>query len=583
MKLPLLLLLTASLATAQVATGPQAIEFVTAFHGPAGGFGALTVFEEASGAALASPAWAREIRLRPIDCVGRTELGRFAPDVPRYRADVPGASRLELPEGRGTLFHYERAAGAARWFGYLLIQPDGRPKRLLERPAIGVEDPFVARVAVDTAGRGLLLATTVAAGGDLLELDLIAATVVERTAALPAQAFSDAGLWLGPEWGLAVSAQGVLRFDRDGAAAADFVPFPDPAPAWFSGEAVLSPNRSYALVTAGVDIDKQQAYVIGALGTALQASRVPTRLSGAGFLPEANHGPYMAVTDDGELAAWRAELQTSREARVARLVGAPVEVEVTGDDYFLDTIDEVGQVYSFNPDAISMSIGSLGQEGTIEKLDVFDVRLDAAGAPEFTNRSMTSGDGTAPFDFPGTISAEHLFAHPDGASLVIYDENDDRLLSVDAGGLQVLRANMKELYVLEPGGDHWLVGSRNSQGNKPGELFVTSRSLANWTPLAGGGEDVEFFDAVGDGQGQVLLRRVFADTQNYLMRVDLPTDLVQNWNAAAGQYAGPFAFTRTGAALFTEDLGVTQRVVRWGQVGPATVLDTPPGVAFVLR
>lgn len=581
MKLLSLSVVLSAIAAAQAPIDPQKLEFVTAFVGPTGGIGSLHLFEDEGGEELSSPGWAQGIRLCGFDFVGRTELGRFDPTMPRYRSDVPGACRLTLPGDQGTLYHYERLSGPQPAFGYFVIQPDGRPQRVMELPAIGTSSPFLPRLAVSANGKTLLIGTTIAAGGDLYQVDVVSGQRVARTTTLPPQAFSDAGLWLLRGWGLAVTSEGVLRFPLATEESAAFVPFPS-SPAWFSGQAVSSPSRTVALITAGSGPDFQQAFVVASQGAARRVSDVPSRLSGAGFLPESDHGPYMAVTDDGGLAAWRVEFATSREARVGRLDNPQAEVEVTGNSYFIDTIDEIGQVYAFQPDAITMTIGSLNDEGRIESVDVFDIALDPAGSPTFVNRSLSSGDGQPPFQVPGEITPEFMYRHPDGNSLLMFDESEERFLSVDGSGMHVLKGNMKELYALEPAADRWLVACRSDLGNKPGELYSVDASMTGWTALPGAGNDMEFFDAVGSGVGQVLIRRVFADTQTRLLRVNLFTQQVDVWTPGPPGFTPPFAFTEGGAALFSEDLGTSNRVMVWDAVG-GTSLMTPPGQAIVLQ
>src|SRR5688572_1242527 len=46
--------------------------------------------------------------LMSLDCVGRTRFTELRADRARLRNDVPGASRLVLPEERGSLYKYRR-------------------------------------------------------------------------------------------------------------------------------------------------------------------------------------------------------------------------------------------------------------------------------------------------------------------------------------------------------------------------------------------------------------------------------------------------------------------------------------------
>ena len=56
-------------------------------------------------------------------------------------------------------------------------------------------------------------------------------------------------------------------------------------------------------------------FVFERVGDGIQVTNDPSELSGAGFLPESSAGPYLALSEDGSVAAWRCEGVT-REAFV---------------------------------------------------------------------------------------------------------------------------------------------------------------------------------------------------------------------------------------------------------------------------
>ena len=82
--------------------------------------GDVRVFDEATGWTLATPPELKGIQILPIDFVGRTEMLEFMSDRPRYRADVPSASRLVLPRAQGSLYRYSRDTAEGRVFGKTL-------------------------------------------------------------------------------------------------------------------------------------------------------------------------------------------------------------------------------------------------------------------------------------------------------------------------------------------------------------------------------------------------------------------------------------------------------------------------------
>src|SRR5688500_14934865 len=99
---------------------------VAVFEGPPGGVGSVVVYDEQAGAPIASDPALAGVRLLSIDFPGRTELEALLPTRPRHRADVPGASRLALPNGQGSLYRFERASSAGgAVFGFLHVGRDG--------------------------------------------------------------------------------------------------------------------------------------------------------------------------------------------------------------------------------------------------------------------------------------------------------------------------------------------------------------------------------------------------------------------------------------------------------------------------
>lgn len=569
----------------------QAPPRVTVFHGPAGGLGSLRTYEVTGGQALGRVLWGNGIRLLPIDHVGRTQLEELLPDRPRLRQDVPGASRLELQGGHGTLYRFERVGPVGHDFGFFRIPPNGRPELLLERPGTGagqLVDPFLPRVGVSPEGDGMLVATTPAAGGDLLEIDFGLGSVVDRTVGLPPRSYSESGLWLGSTWGFGVSASGVDRFIRRPGKLAQAVSIPGGTPAWFSGEAVMSPGRSRAMTSAGDDVSSQHAYVFGALGPAVRATEVPVHISPAGFEPDWHHGPYMAVSDDGRLCAWRTEGIVSREAHLTRVQATPQPAaQVSADAYFLDTLDEVGQMGFYRGDELHLAVGSIDLvEKTIEDYDSFAIGLDAQDQPVFTNRSLSSGDPTAPFTAKGILSPEVMHRMPDG-SLLIYDEKQDRLMALrdgDAAAVMLL-ASVKEIQLVEAVGGELLLGMRRSFGSKPGELHRVPIDLSSSpTQIPGaGGVDVEFERASTNGVDSVAFHEIVADTQDFVARMDLGTGMYGRWSTAASSFVGPLAWGPDGRTLISEGpLQGPDQIVVWPTQGAASFLITPSAPGFPL-
>jgi len=350
------------------------------------------------------------ITLEPLDFNGRTDLSSLAPESPRLRADVPGANRVELPAHSGSLYRYSRAVpgGPGLRHGLFVVDASAAARPLFEMQGVGANlaaVPFLTRVALAPDGSRVLVATKQSAGGDLFEIDVASGNSINRTSSLAPQRFAPAGLQLGPSWGIAATATGVLRFDLSNASDAQALTFGGAVPAWFSGEVVLSSNGEHAATIAGDAFDSAYTFAFDLAGDALQVSTQPAWLSGAGFLPEASHGPYLAISDDGSQCAWRTEGAT-REAFVARVPAAQpaVEEQVTADANYMDTLDEIGQFFFGRLSTrLSIAVGELSLNGPATTLALMEaawgrhsgwLRVWSHGPSGFTYRSGAPQGGS---------------------------------------------------------------------------------------------------------------------------------------------------------------------------------------------
>lgn len=597
----LILLAQAHVALGQVATQAPAAQPTTArpitpiavFLGAPGAPGEVRVFDEGTGTLLAAPPELTDLRLLPLDFVGRTELEAFLPDRPRRKADVPSAARLLLPQGYGALYRYTRQAAGVSLFGFLHVTPEGWPRRTFEMRGLGplaADDPFVARIGVGPAGRTILVATLPEAGGDLLEFDLAAGRLLNRTAALTPIAFSDAGLWLNPTFGFGAAATGVYRFERTATAQAAPIGFDGAVPpTWFSGQAIVSRSREWALTTAGTAPDSQHAYVFGNSGSMRRVSTTPERLSGAGFLPESRAGPFMAVSDDGALAAWRRD-GSSREAFLARVQPQPGEdpTQVTSDAFFTDTLDSVGQMSFFAIHRLFLTVGEQpdGQMDGIEKADVFEVRLSRGAGPDFTNITLTSGETAPPFLAIPTIDPQFMHWLPATGRYILFDDEAERVLGVlpDQPGVQVLITDVKSLEFVEPAGDALLVSVRRASDPRPFELHRIEQTVdATSVLLLAGTPDTEFLFPAAREDGWVGVLDRFLGTTDAILRVHVPTGTTQQFPGASTAFVPPLGFAPSGALTFSEGPPAGPSLFRaWQPGGGVATLQAPAVPGHIL-
>jgi len=420
---------------------------VSVLLGPPGGPRNVQISSEVGAPNLRFPPELQGIVLLPIDFAGRNQAESLLPGRPRLREDVPGASRVLLPQGQGSLYRYRRdPLGGPSRFGFFRVDANGTAASVLERDGTGAGDvdPFGGRVAIDPAGTGILVATTVAAGGDLLEVDLVLGTAVDRTAAVAARAWIDGSLALMPTFGAATHATGVARFSRAGGAQAANLALPT-NPTLFLPGFVSSPDGSRLAVAAGTDPLDVHVFAFDAAGAAVRVSQTGSQVLGPGHLPESLNGPYMALSSDGSMCAWKSLGVAGRNVFTGRvdIAGAGPQTEVTGDSLFVDTLDDAGVVTFVGPGTIIMLVGEQEPAGTIDGADFFQVSLDTNGnVVGQQNLSMTSGSNAVPFQAGGQLKSEGgIFLVPGYDGYVMFNDGSSgqgEIATVPwAGGMDV--------------------------------------------------------------------------------------------------------------------------------------------------
>ena len=480
------------LILALAALAPPAPGELALFSGTAGSPGDVETVDEAGALGGQPVAGLTGVVLLNLDFTGRTDVTRLFPDRPRRHA-LPGtAARLALQGQRGSLYKFSRGGAA---FGFFLVDPQGAVRVVWERPGAGPaqdQDPFIERIAVAPSGDSFLVATTLAAGGDLIEVDLATGGAVDRTASLPPQHFGGAGIALHDAWGIGVGTSNVWRFDRATAGDAQAVAFPPAGPPpYLARQLVLSASGTFAATIAGASAALADVYVFAPSGPATRVSQTPGPLSGAGFLPDAEGGPTLFVSDDGVLAGWRREEEQSHEIYLAcqqPLPGQVLEFHLTNAPDFDDTGTEAGVLPPLAVAGPTMYM-SWGEQGTdpggpyIEQADVFRVELPiGATAPTFTNVTGTSGVPTPPFDTLGTINPATMQWIPDAGRFFVFDEQSGgggRILAVDpAGGLQVLLPLVRDVAMVDRVGDHIVFVAQRDFDPRPLETYRVPADLS---------------------------------------------------------------------------------------------------------
>lgn len=594
-----ILLLLAGASSAHAAANGR----VSTFEVQANGTGAVRVYDEVTGALVASPAGLTELTLLPLEVNGRTHLHEFAPGAARLGDDVPGATRVVLPGGRGSLYHFTRTdAQGARTFGFFVVPPRGSAVLVHERLGAGagqLTDPFLPRVACAPGGEAFLVATVPAAGGDVLEVRIgPPSIVIDRTAQLPPRRFYPQSLGLASGWGVFAMKRALFRFDRSTNGPAGVVSFGvQPAPNFVSGAVVLAQNGAFAAAAAGSSSASLDAFVFGPTGDAQRASTAPGAITGAGFLPEAEDGPHLAVSDDGGACAWRVDTTTaaglSRECWIGRVQAPPTDppAELSSDANFLDTLDEVGVFVFRTPARLQLGVGSQTAPGVsgLESTDLFQVDLPATvGAAQFTNLSLSSGDATLPFLAVPSISLARTALFPaTGHTWYVDDDSNGGAVYVarpDQVGAQVVLPDVKDLFAWEfTGGWAW-IWTRNALGARPRELHRVPIDLSLPAALIASDDAADFSRRAVRADGVVACIAATPTTETLLVTT-LATGATQTLALGPGAFGPTLTFTPGGALAYsTHGPGGAPVFQVWTPGGANVVLQSSGALdGFVLR
>ncbi len=581
---------------------------VSVFCGSAGSSGNVKVFDETLQTSAQFPSALQGIRLEPIDFAGRTELNAFQPDMPRRVTDVPNAGRLLLPHGQGSLYRYSKSTVTGDLHGFMLVDATGIARSVFEFPSSSSgADPFIDRVAIAPGGDAMLVATTVAAGGDLYEVEFASASATNRTSMLAAQDFSGAGIGLGANFGIAVSSNGILRFDRATKFDAQVVDFSNALvpPTWFMRELVLSYNGLYAATVAGASSTEAHVYVIDACNDAIEVDPIPREILGAGFEPESIDGPYLAVSDDGKRAAWVAlEIDSlmalAQEAYVAAvpMVTTGGSVHVTNDGIFHPFLDEVG-LYGFTPSGrLHLGVGDPKNQsqpnGTgLTSMDCFLATIpdDAAGLT-VENLTLSANNIYPPYLGYPTLDPQNVALAPDRSVVIVYSidsSGSGQIIgsSTDGHGLspQQIANNVEELWLFSMSDTDFVYSIQDDNGVESAELSHVPLSIFQGSSTIMPIDDGDQLGATtvrSDGWAAVVAPDTITDKQQ-LWRIQTTTAQKTLFTHRAFDYGPTVGFTPLGSLTFSVgEPDHPNMFVVWPLSGNPKRLQSSPMVGFVL-
>ncbi len=406
------------------------------------------------------------VRLLPCEAAGVCEALRLLPDCPREFAVAGGVSRLTLPAGQGQLYRFERVEADASVFGWFRVPPVGPAEVVLQATGWGPDlraDPWLPRIAVAPDGAGLLAATRLEAGGDVWSVDLAAGTSESLSAALAPLDVSTDGLALAGDWGVVLERDGVWRFPRVGSATLEAVALSG-SDGWVHGRSALSPSGLRAAVVAGPTANQARVWTFGLTGPAQAAEMPAMEFDANATETERLLGPFVAVDDSGLSVACRPRVPKPDGGSTREVLRASVGITAptaspTADAVMIDTLDEVGFL-RFTPAGLVFLVGERDpvEPGSLDKAELY-LSANADGAP--LNLSQTSGDLTAPFGAPGSLTNEDGMAlDASGQTLLAFAKAPQTLLAIDlnGNGIDVLTTGVKSVeQTYAVGGDTYFV------------------------------------------------------------------------------------------------------------------------------
>ncbi len=385
---------------------------------------------EVGGAGTAPVAAASDFTFLPVGLAGASVRDRLILDLPRPSPATESVQHVVLPQG-GALYRVGLAAGEA----LLWIDAQGQVSLLASSGAL------LPRIAVSADGACALVATPLAAGGDVLRLELTAPAPVAAnlTAALPPLDVADASLRVSAAGAFWVAAGALFRAPAGGPATGIDLGLPG-LPA-LPDIALSADGQRVAVVAGSKDVELADRRI--AVADIGGAATVVTPTAGDWDTPSHDNplGPFLALNHDGTRVVYRGTVLT-QELFLAEvdLPQAPQQISV--EPAFPAYIDNVG-VLGFTPEgglrffAGDVTISGVDLQEMIGAADLYLAELPVGGPNTFVNQSLTSGQVSPPYDQPGQLLFSEAVLDPHGLRYLLVGESpqeDQTLTSVSSNG-----------------------------------------------------------------------------------------------------------------------------------------------------
>ncbi|MEM7306920.1 MAG: hypothetical protein AAF682_09630 [Planctomycetota bacterium] len=373
----------------------------------------------------------------PIELVGYPAKDRLRVDLPLQGGAGSPTPHVALPGG-GAVYRLELGGATA----LLLVRRLGAPELLLSvTDGPGGEPGLLAGVHVAPDGARLIAASPPAAGGDVFAVDLEpAGTSVCLTSTLEPLDVVGASLRVSPAacWFVA---GGVLQ---RAAFAPGVVPLAiEPGLAGTALPELVLATGGGGVVFTLEDAGGQRALLLDRADGGVQ----PVSFGYGDYSPPAlDHplGPWVAVSPDASLVAFREEVGPDHELRVTRVGTGEPPAELTESGTFANYIDSIGVLAFGFPEVLCFFAGDTHaggdfvQDDELRAADMYAIDLASFAAPGLSNVTRTSGEKYPPFAANGTLAFDEALVGPLGDCFLLLGDSDagDRELSsflVDGG------------------------------------------------------------------------------------------------------------------------------------------------------
>jgi len=336
----------------------------------------------------------------PLDVAGRTFRDRLRLDLPSLAGVGSPAPHARLPGG-GSVF----LLGFGDATVLLHVASDGMPS------AAAVTPGALSTLALAADGSRALLATSVAAGGNVLLVDLAdsaAFPAVDLTAALPPLDVQPDSLRVSSRraWFLADGRLWRADLQASGTSAlAQPVALTVGTGDTLSPETVLSADGLSLALLSSAPGGLGLLHVVTPAGSAVLLTPDAVAIDAPALLSPL--GPLLALSGDGKLAAWRQTVGGSKEIFLQAVPQPgpppPTPVQLTANTYFTDTLDNAGILGFASQSVLTFVAGEAGG-GAVGAADLYTAHLGTlGGGPVLQNATFTSGDTVPPFLVPGEL------------------------------------------------------------------------------------------------------------------------------------------------------------------------------------